>query len=163
MNDVLCIITETYVNKLTDLMYAEAFVKMQAVSRVIRNKYMNDSDVWMCLLARYKPRNMRLPRHMGLRRKAMYLVRVLVNKCGSCAECVKVTSAILCTAFNMVLCRPCFTRVMIADDELIATGVTRASEESLRKRLPYVSMNDTDATGLKHRRRFYMRSHIPSF
>ena len=111
MDDVLLLITNALLaNPSPENLLS--FVKLQATHRGVWMHYKHDRALWTRLLG-LLPR-WSLPEHLGLRRRAITGIKLLVSKCIACQG----PAPRVFMAFQARLCRPCCHRVLISDFQL---------------------------------------------
>jgi hypothetical protein len=108
-----------------------AFVKLQATSRAVWQRYRHDTALWRRLmdgLPRWS-----LPEHMGLRRRAITGIKLLHGKCIACNG----KAARVFMAFQARLCSRCCCSLLVSDVEL-AWRHGLFLPDAARPSLPYI-------------------------
>ena len=127
-----------------------AFVKLQAVHRGTRQRFLHDRALWSRLEAQL-PR-WSLPEHLGLRRRVLTGVKLVAIP--GCLACRGPAPRVF-VAFQGRLCRRCCGRVLVSDHELAwRHGVVVPPDAAA---LPFIARY-TAATNV--RVRFFLRAHL---
>lgn len=153
MDDVFLQLTSIFAERLGDILYARAFVKLQGTRKCIRDRYKDDRSVWLCLLLHYKRYKVKLPRHMGLRRQAILVVKMFTST--GCSVCESERVCHVCPAFQMRFCEGCFFSTTVSESELM----NRYKIYWARDRLPFVAMNNVFGGGC-YREHYFLRSQV---
>lgn len=113
MDDILqIIITQHLLSNPTDPTSLLAFVRLQATHRPTWLRYKNDRALWQRLESTLPKWS--LPEHLGLRRRVITGIKLLLGKCISCHG----HAPRVFMAFQARFCRKCCHRLLISDYEL---------------------------------------------
>ena len=113
MDDILHIITTQHLlSNPTDPTSLLAFVRLQATHRPTWLRYKNDRALWLRLEAGLPKWS--LPEHLGLRRRVITGIKLLLGKCIACHG----YAPRVFMAFQARFCRRCCLRLLISDYEL---------------------------------------------
>ncbi len=145
MDDVLLLVAHTLLHaRPVDPQSLIAFVKLQATHRAVWKHYRHDHELWRALGASLPQWS--LPPHMGLRRRVITGIKLLVGRCIACGG----RANRVFMAYQARLCRGCCHRLLVSDFELAwGYGVERASP-------PYIVRYIGETRVL-----FFMRQHLP--
>lgn len=143
MDDALILVAQLFLSNTSDSASLLAFVKLQATHRGVWLRYKDDHALWRGLAMRL-PR-WYLPEHMGLRRRVITGIKLLLGRCIACGG--KARRVFM--AFQSRICVRCCHRLLVSDFELAwGHGVERVQA-------PYIVRYIGDT-----RVRFYMRQHL---
>ena len=144
MDDVLIAVSQFLLSRPADPESLLAFVKLQATHRAVWLRYRNDHELWRVLGSSLPKWS--LPPHMGLRRRVITGIKLLLGKCIACGG--KANRVFM--AFQARICRKCCHALLISDFELAwGHGLEHASP-------PYI-VRYMDETRVL----FFMRQHLP--
>jgi len=143
MDDVLIVVSQFLLSRPTDPCSLLAFVKLQATHRAVWLRYRNDHNLWR-ILGSSLPK-WSLPPHMGLRRRVITGIKLLLGKCIACGG--KANRVFM--AFQARFCKRCCHSLLISDFELAwGHGLEHAAP-------PYI-VRYMDETRVL----FFMRQHL---
>ena len=144
MDDVMILVSQYLLSNPSSADSLNAFVKLQATHRGVWLRYKHDTVLWRSLSARL-PR-WSLPPHMGLRRRVITGIKLLLPRCVVCGG----SAARVFMAFQARLCGRCCKKVLVSDFELAwCHGVVLASPP------PYIARYIGQTRVL-----FFMRQHL---
>ena len=112
MDDVLSIVSQHLLSQSHDPVSLLAFVKLQATSRSVWQRYRHDTALWRRLMEALPQWS--LPEHMGLRRRAITGIKLLHGRCIACDG----RAPRVFMAFQARLCGGCCRRLLVSDVEL---------------------------------------------
>ena len=149
MDDVLHLITTQHLlSNLNDTASLLAFVRLQATHRPTWLKYKHDRALWLRLEATLPKWS--LPEHLGLRRRVITGIKLMLGKCIACYS----HAPRVFMAFQARFCRKCCHRLLISDFELAwRHGVLLQSPSSSS---PFI----VRYTGNNVRVRLYLKQHL---
>ena len=142
MDDVLILVSQFLLSSSSPASL-NAFVELQATHRAVWLRYKHDHVLWHSLNARLPKWS--LPPHMGLRRRVITGIKLLLPRCVACGR----PANRVFMAFQARLCGRCCHRVLVSDFELAwVYGVEHAAP-------PYVVRYVGETRVL-----FFMRQHL---
>lgn len=111
MDDILILVSHLLVSNSADKTALLAFVRLQATHRAVWLHFKNDHALWRKLGASLPQWS--LPEHMGLRRRVITGIKLLMGRCIACGG--KARRVFM--AFQARLCGACCHRLLISDFE----------------------------------------------
>ena len=147
MDDIIhIIITQHLLLHPTDTTSLLAFVRLQATHRPTWLRYKNDRALWLRLESTLPKWS--LPEHLGLRRRVITGIKLMLGKCIACYS----HAPRVFMAFQARFCRKCCHRLLISDFELAwRHGVLLQPPSS-----PFI----VRYTGNNVRVRLYLKQHL---
>ena len=112
MDDALHLIVTQHLLQSTDPLSLLAFVRLQATHRPTWLKYKDDRALWLRLEATLPKWS--LPEHMGIRRRVITGIKLMLGKCISCYG----HAPRVFMAFQARFCRKCCHSLLVSDFEL---------------------------------------------
>jgi hypothetical protein len=112
MDDILHVIVTQHLLQSTDTASLLAFVRLQATHRPTWLRYRNDRALWQRLETTLPKWS--LPEHLGLRRRVITGIKLMLGKCISCHG----HAPRVFMAFQARFCRKCCHSLLVSDFEL---------------------------------------------
>ena len=109
MDDILHIITTQHLLQSLDPVSLLAFVRLQATHRPTWLRYKDDRALWLRLETTLPKWS--LPEHLGLRRRVITGIKLMLGKCISCYG----PAPRVFMAFQARFCRKCCHRLLVSD------------------------------------------------